>query len=121
MNTNSATVPFAYVIYVSPEEKDQNISVSYPQKVEVQAGPTARNAAFIYAPAGGGAVQTYDYVQSRPRKGGFKVHFLKDDRFRDMTAFNVISEGPPRWLLSEPLAYELYRASNVPAPLTERP
>ena len=119
VNTNSATVPFAYVIYVSPEEKDQSISVHYPQKFEVQAGPTTRNAAFIYMPAGGGAVQTFDYVQARPRKGGFKVHFLKDDCFKDMTGIDVISEGPARWLLSEPLAYDLYRAANVPAPLTE--
>jgi spore coat protein H len=119
VNTNGATVPFAYLIYVSPEQKDEIMSVRYPDKVDVQAGPTARNAAFIYAPAGGGTVETYDYVQARPRKGGFKVHFLKDDRFKGMSGINVISEGPARWLLTEPLAYELYKAANVPAPLTE--
>ena len=119
VNTNSATIPFGFLIHLSPPEPDEKITVGYPKKVEVQAAPTKRNAAFIYLPAGGGEAQTYDFVQSRDRKGGFKVHFLKDDPFKGMTGINVISEGPARWILSEPLAYEVYRAAKVPAPLTE--
>jgi hypothetical protein len=119
VNTNSATIPFAFVFYISPPEPDQKLTVGYPKKVEVPSGSTKGNAAFIYLPPGGNKVQTFDYVHVRPRKGGFKVHFQKDDRFKSMTGINVISEGPPRWLLSEPMAYELYHAANVPAPLTE--
>lgn len=80
---------------------------------------TRGNAAFIYAPPGGGEVVTYDYVRVRPRKGGFKAHFLKDQPFKGMTGINVVSEGPSRWLLSEPMAYELYRLAGVPACSTE--
>ena len=36
-----------------------------------------------------------------------------------MTGINLIFENSPRWLLSEPMAYELYRLAGVPAPLTE--
>jgi hypothetical protein len=119
VNTNATAIPFAFLFNVSSHDPDHKTTVYYPKKIEVQSGTTLRNAAFIYLPPGGREVQTYDYVQAHPRKGGFKVHFLKDDRFQGMTGINVISEGPARWLLSEPLAYELYRAANVPAPLTE--
>ena len=70
-------------------------------------------------PPGGGPVQLFDHVPIRRRGGGFKVHFQKDRRFKDMTGINVIFEGSPRWVLAEPLAYELYRRANVPAPATE--
>jgi spore coat protein H len=36
-----------------------------------------------------------------------------------MSGINIIFEQSPRWLLSEPMAYELYRLAGVPAPLTE--
>jgi spore coat protein CotH len=36
-----------------------------------------------------------------------------------MTKINIIFENSPRWILSEPMAYELYRAAGIPACLTE--
>lgn len=62
---------------------------------------------------------TFDHVQIHPRNGGFKVHFLKDQTFKGMTGINIIFEHSPRWSLSEPMAYELYRLAGMPAPLTE--
>jgi spore coat protein H len=47
------------------------------------------------------------------------VHFKKELSFKGMTGINVIFESSPRWVLSEPMAYELYRLAGVPAPLTE--
>jgi hypothetical protein len=118
-NTNTARVPFAYVLNVSPPQSDSQVRVWNPKPFQVAAAPTHRNAAFIYMPPEGGEVLTFDHVQIRPRNGGFKVHFLKDRTFKGMTGINIIFENSPRWLLSEPMAYELYRLAGVPAPLTE--
>jgi spore coat protein H len=54
-----------------------------------------------------------------PRVGGFKVHFLKEQPFKGLTGINVIFDGPPRWVLAEALAFDLYRRAGVPAPATE--
>src|SRR5260370_42233141 len=62
---------------------------------------------------------TFDDVDVRRRKGGIKVHLKKEQSFKGMTGINVIFENSPRWLLSEPMAYELYRLAGVPACLTE--
>ncbi len=72
-------------------------------------------SAVVYVPAQGeaGEVQLLDFVQVRRRAGGWKVHFLKDQRLGGMTGINVIFEGPPRWVLSEHLSYELYRKAGL--------
>jgi hypothetical protein len=71
--------------------------------------------AFIYLPPGGGPVQVFDYVRVTRRNGGFKVRFLSDRTLEGMTVVNLIFEGEPRQILSEPLAYELYGLAGVPA------
>jgi hypothetical protein len=73
-------------------------------------------SAFIYIPPSGEPLLR-DFVQVRRRSGGWKVHFLKDQPLDEMRAINIIFEGPSRWVLSEHLAYELYRRSGV---LTEK-
>jgi spore coat protein CotH len=62
---------------------------------------------------------TFDHVRVTPRKGGFKVRLLRDRTLKGMTTINVIFESSPRWVLAEPLSYELYRLAGVPAPLTD--
>ena len=119
VNTNTARIPFAYVLNVAPALSKSQTTVWNGQSFQVPADPTRGNAAFIYAPPGGGEVVTYDYVHLRPRKGGFKAHFLKDQDFKGMSGINVIFENSPRWLLSEHMTYELYRLAGVPACLSE--
>jgi spore coat protein H len=80
---------------------------------------TRGNDAFIYMPPGGEDVQLFDFVDAPPRKGGFKIHFRKDELLRGMTTINVIFEGVPRYALAEALSYEVYRMAGVPAELTE--
>jgi spore coat protein H len=48
-----------------------------------------------------------------------KVHFLKDQPLAGMTGINLIFESSPRYVLAEPLAYELFRRLNVPSPASE--
>ena len=86
---------------------------------EAQVAPTRGDSAFIYVPPTGGEALTFDHVYLRRRKGGLKVHFKKEQSFKGMTGINVIYEQSARWLLSEPMAYELYRLAGVPACLTE--
>jgi CotH kinase protein/Lamin Tail Domain len=92
-----------------------------PTPVRGRAAPAGiRGAgAFLYIPAESGEAETFDYVHIRTRSGGYKIHFQKDRPLKGMTGINVILEGPPRWVLAEPLAYVLYRMAGVPAPLTE--
>ena len=77
------------------------------------------NAAFVYLPSDSGELEVFDYVKAVTRSGGYKVHFQKDHSLKGMTGINLISEGPLRWILSEPLSYVLYRMAGVPAELTE--
>jgi len=114
VNTNTARIAFAYVINVSRPQRQSQVEVGNGHRFEVPASPTRGNGAFVYVPPDGGEVQTFDYVSIRPRKGGFKVKFGKD-HFKEMSGINVIFEGPPRWVLSEPMAYELYHLAGNPA------
>jgi hypothetical protein len=119
VNTNAARIPFAYVFNILPQQGRSQTKVWNGRNYELRANPTRGNGAFLYAEPGSNQVVTYDYVRIRPRKGGFKAHFLKDQTFKGMTGINVIFEGSPRYALSEPLAFELYRLAGVPACLTE--
>jgi len=118
-NTNKANIAFAYVIDVSEPRRDTRVKMWNRKDYFVPAAPTRGNGAFIYVPPQGGAPITFDHVRIRPRKGGFKVHFNKGEPFKGMTGINVIFESSPRWLLSEPMAYELYRLAGNPALLQE--
>ncbi len=116
-NTNTARIPFAYVLSGSSPGQARDRGSSARRSIPEDAG--YGDGAFIYVPPGGGEVLTFDHVHVRPRSGGFKVHFQNDRPFHGMTGINIIFEGPPRWVLAESLAYEVYRMAGVPAPLTE--
>jgi hypothetical protein len=119
VNTNTARIPFAYVVNVSRPPPEGHVKVWNGRAFDVQSPPPRGNGAFVYVPPAGGEVLTFDHVYIRHRKGGMKVHFKKEHSFKGMTGINVIFESSPRWLLSEPMAYELYRLAGVPACLTE--
>ena len=113
-NTNTAKVPMAFVQNLTPSER----GAARPGRSRSDV-PTRGQALFVYMPPGGGEVQAFDYVRTRPRKGGLKVYFQKDRMLHGISTANLIFEGAPRWVLAEPLAYELYRLAGVPAELTE--
>lgn len=119
VNTNTARIPFAYLVNVSRSPPESHVRVWNGQFFDVVSSPTRGRGAWVYVPPAGGEVLTFDHVYTHPRKGGFKVHFKKENTFKGMTGINVIFENSPRWLLSEPMAYELYRLAGVPACLTE--
>ena len=118
-NTNTARIPFGYVISVGQPEKRVGRWTVNPRSGRGGSEPTRGQAAFIYVPPNGGEAITFDHVRVVPRNGGLKIHFQKDQPLNGMTTINLIFEGSPRWVLSEPLAYEVYRRAGVPAPLTD--
>jgi hypothetical protein len=119
LNTNTARVAFAYVVNVSHSPPESRVRIWNGRLFNVQSGPTRGSAALVYMPPAGGEILTFDHVYARRRKGGLKVHFKKEHSFKGMTGVNIIFESSPRWLLSEPMAYELYRLAGVPACQTE--
>ena len=119
-NTNTATIAFGFVLSSGTKPERGNAGRFGRPSAETESNePTRGEEAFIYVPPNGEPVQVFDHVRVTSRKGGFKVRFLKDNKFKEMSTVNIIFEGSPRWILSEPLAYELYRLAGVPAEQTE--
>ncbi len=116
-NRNSARIPVGYLLHPSGAPAAHSPQRYNPQVAALE--PSRGTDAFIYMPADGGDVQTFDFIQTRQRKGGYKVHFLKDQALRGMTAINIIFEFSPRFVLAEALSYDIYRLAGVPAELTE--
>jgi hypothetical protein len=112
--TNTSKIPEAVVVRTGTKEPSTGRFAGSKPSLSARGG-----AAFVYLRPGGSEAEVFDHVRISPRHGGFKVRFHKDQTLRGMSVVNIISEGPPRWLLSEALAYELYRLAGVPAELTE--
>ena len=115
-NTNRLTVPSAILLPIGPKES-QGSSLRYrPRR---GTSPAVRGqSAFVYFPTNGAPVQTFDHIRLTPRAGGWKVRLHKDRPLDDITTLNLVYEHQPRWVLSEPLGYELFRKSGIPTPKT---
>lgn len=79
--------------------------------------PSRGESVMLYQPVGADRPQVFDYIRITPRNGGWKVRLNRDRPLDQMTTVNVVFEHQPRFVLSEFLAYELYRAAGCPAPL----
>lgn len=73
------------------------------------------DAAFVLVEPQAPEPKLFDFVQIPERSGGWKVHLGKDQSWNGMTVIDLIFEASDRWLLSEPLAYELYRRAGLAA------
>jgi hypothetical protein len=81
--------------------------------------PSRGEAAFVLVEPQSPEPKLFDFVQIPDRSGGWKVHFGKDQPWNGMTVIDLIFEASDRWLLSEPLAYDLYRRAGVAACRTD--
>lgn len=119
VNTNRAQVPFLKAMtfgatgVLAPSRAARNVR-------NMGGNPNLGRKPFwgcalVYMPPGSKEVLLFDYVHIRNRKGGLKVHFHGDQPLDEMTGINLIYESP-RWVLAEPLAYELYRRAGVMTP-----
>lgn len=115
-NTNRLTVPSAILLPIGPKEAPGS---SLRHRTRGGTPPVVRGqSAFIYFPTNGAPVQTFDHIRLTPRAGGWKVRLHKDRALDEMTTLNLVYEHQPRWVLSEPLGYELFRKSGIPTPKT---
>lgn len=114
-----AKIPFGFVINTTQKEMSGANRMN-----RSQWGPWGRQgnkeqmpfrSAFIHFDPSTRKTQLFDFVQVNPRKGGRKVKFYSDQPFDEMTSINLIFEYDERFLLAEPLAYELYRRAGMAA------
>ncbi len=124
-NTNDARIGFLSLHEFGPRESRGQSTQDFFQNSERQRPgraappPPARGQSVaIFSPTKRGPVQVFDHVRITPRKGGWKVRLHKDLLLEGMSTVNVIFEEQPRHVLSEHLAYELFREAKVPTPLS---
>lgn len=114
VNDNASTIPFGILLHPGTHASPENrITTEQPETRSVRG-----NDAFVYLSPGSAEVQLFDFVDAPQRKGGFKVHFLRDQLLRGMTTINVIYEGS-RYTLTESLSYEVFRLAGVPTVTSE--
>ena len=111
LNTNQTQIPFGFVVSPVAQKPPPERSGPFP--------PTRGSNAFVYLPAGGGATEVFDHVEVVPRKAGFKIRFLKDQPFQNMSSVNLVFESLPRRALTEEFSYVLYRLAGVPTEFSE--
>jgi hypothetical protein len=81
--------------------------------------PPRGGSAFVFLKPQTAEPLLFDFVHVRERSGGWKVHFTKGEPLNGMTGINIIFEQSDRWLLAEPLAYEMHRRAGLAACLTD--
>jgi CotH protein/lamin tail-like protein len=81
--------------------------------------PVLGDSAFILVDPKTHEAKLFDFVRIPERSGGWKVHFGKDQPWNGMTVADIIFESKERWLLAEPLAYDLYHRAGVAACRTD--
>src|SRR5262245_29111789 len=77
------------------------------------------DAAFVLIEPQSREPKLFDFVEIPERSGGWKVHLGKDQPWNGLPVSDLIFEASDRWLLSEPLAYDLYRRAGVAACRTD--
>jgi CotH kinase protein/Lamin Tail Domain len=108
-------IPLGYVINVSgfPPPGQGRFDAPSPDP------PPRGNQAYVHVDAKTGRPELFDFVNITPRGGGRKIRFHKDHALREMTTINLIFEGVDRFVLAEPLAYEVYRKAGSAACRTD--
>src|SRR5262249_45842383 len=76
-------------------------------------------SAFLFVDSETGKQELFDFVTFTERSAGYKVHFHKDHPLNGMTTINLIFEYNDRFVLAEPLAYEVYRRAGNSAELSD--
>ena len=114
-NTNRSALP--EVRLLSWGAKERPGSSLHSRGGEGRPEPVRGVSTFVVMPTNGGPLLTFDHIRLTPRQDGWKVRLLKDVPFEGMTTLNVVEGGRPRWLLTEPLGYDLFRRAEVATPL----
>ncbi|HKB40100.1 MAG TPA: CotH kinase family protein [Gemmataceae bacterium] len=114
-------IPFGLVINVGEAEfrAAQNEGGRGQFAPPAPKPPPRGKSAFVYVNPRTGEPELFDFINVTPRGGGRKVRFHKDHTLAGMTTINLIYEYMDRFVLAEPLAYEVYRKAGNNAPRTD--
>jgi hypothetical protein len=104
--------------FLEQVERDRGSPIR-PRSAPPRPVPSRGRSAFVHVNPKTAMADVYDFVSVTERSAGFKVRFQKDRPFHDMTTASVIFEYNDRFVLAEPLAFELYRRAGSPACRTE--
>lgn len=77
--------------------------------------PDQYRSALVYFDPATSEWRLFDFVRALPRSGGWKVKLGPAQSLLGMTSMNFIFEYNDRFVLAEPLAYELYRRAGLGA------
>jgi hypothetical protein len=116
-----ARIPFGWIIDTAGNELNQDRRAGQQRfgprdrRFDGPVNPPPGRSALVYFDPETGKLELFDFVQVVPRGGGVKIHFLKDKPLRQMTTINLIFEYEDRFVLAEPLPYEVYRKAGIPA------
>jgi hypothetical protein len=92
----------------------------FPGQGGVKAPRSQKGAcAFVFIDPDTKKVALFDFVSVTERSGGYKVRFQKGEALKGMSTINLIFEYNDRFVLAEPLAYEVYRRAGNAAELTD--
>jgi hypothetical protein len=120
-NTNQTTVPQLQMLSFGDQEARNRFRRFRRGSASGSDAPTPSrgDSALLYLPAQGGPAVTFDHVRFSPRQGGWKIRLTKDAPLAEVTTWNLLFEGPPRWALAEALGYEVFRRLGAPTPDTD--
>ncbi|MFO1460013.1 MAG: CotH kinase family protein [Verrucomicrobiota bacterium] len=80
-----------------------------PRLVDLPQRPPRGTSAFVVVSPDSRTVDVFDFIHITERSAGHKVRFHKDHPWNGMTSAAMIFEYNDRFLLAEPLAFDLYR------------
>lgn len=115
----------AFSAYVHDKFPPAKIPLGYVLNVQAAAPgggaplPPRGNSAFVYVRPKTGEADLFDFIHVTPRRAGHKVRLHKDHTLQGMTTLNLIYEFMDRFVLAEPLAFEVYRKAGNAAPRTD--
>jgi len=98
--------------------RDENSSFFPGRRAKAPSRPQGRSA-FVVVNQRTKEPELFDFVSVTERGGGYKVRFQKDQPFNGMTTINLLFEYHDRFVLAEPLAYDLFRRAGNAAELTD--
>ncbi len=115
-----ARIPQAFILQFGQNplsgERNYNRSWNSPSK---PSPPIQGSTAFLWIGTNGEPAKLFDFVTVHERTAGWKVHLHRDNTLDGMTTLNFTFEDHERFVVAEPLAYDLHRRAGVPASRTE--
>jgi hypothetical protein len=81
--------------------------------------PARGKSAFVHVDPKTGEPTLFDFLSIGPRLAGYRIRFHKDRPLGDISTIVLIHEASERWVLAEPLAYEVYRRAGNAACRTD--